>query len=139
MLFETHYGHVLLVKLWFVVVALGAALGSRAWVWQSTHPVVAVNAATTATPVAAEAGTPSLRSLRTSVGVESLALVGVLVLSALLVTSDPARPPIVSTAVSTTVTAGPDTVRVSVIPSGPRQVSLRLQVLDAQGHRVEPR
>jgi copper transport protein len=138
-LFETHYGHVLLVKLWFVVVALGAALGSRAWVWQTTHPVVAVNAATTATPVAAGAGTPTLRSLRTSVGVESLALVGVLVVSALLVSSNPARPPVVSSAVSTTVTAGPDTVRVSAVPAGPQRVSLRLQVLDAQGHRVEPR
>jgi copper transport protein len=138
-LFETHYGHVLLVKLWLVVVALGAALGSRAWVWQSTHPVVAVNAATAAPTVAAVAGAPSLRRLRASVALESLALVAVLVASALLVTSDPARPPVVSTAVSTTVTTGPDTVRVSAIPAGPRQVSLRLQVLDAQGQRVEPR
>jgi copper transport protein len=73
------------------------------------------------------------------VGVESLALVGVLVVSALLVSSNPARPPLVSSAVTTTVTAGPDTVRVSAVPAGPQQVNLRLQVLDAQGHRVEPR
>jgi copper transport protein len=136
-LFETHYGHVLLVKLWLVLIALGAALGSRAWVWQSLRPVVAVNAATAAPPVP-ETSAPSLRGLRSSVGVESLALVGVLVASALLVTSNPARPPVVSAAVSTTVTAGPDTVRVSAVPAGPRQVSLRLQVLDPQGQPVEP-
>jgi copper transport protein len=138
-LFDSHYGHVLLVKLWLVVVALGAAAGSRAWVWQSTHPAAAVRAATSSASVNTSERAPTFGSLRTSVGVESLALVGVLVASTLLVTSDPKVPPITSSPVSTTVTAGPARVRVSAVPVGSHRVNLRLQVLGPSGHPVEPR
>jgi copper transport protein len=120
-LFDTHYGHVLLVKLWLVLVALGAAAGSRAWVWQSAHPTK-----------------PPLGNLRSSVGVESVVLLAVLVASSLLVTSDPKLAPITSQAVATTVTVGPDRVRISASPDGSRVVRLRLQVLDGQGRAVEP-
>jgi copper transport protein len=37
------------------------------------------------------------------------------------------------------VVTGPDTVRVSAVPDGVHGVRLRLQVLDGQGHPVEPR
>lgn len=138
-LFDTHYGHVLLVKLWFVVVALGAAAGSRAWVWQRAHPVVAVNAATSSAPAATEERRPPMRNLRTSVGLESLALVGVLVATSLLVTSDPKASTTRSAPVSTTVTVGPDRVRVSAVPVGSRRVNLRLQVLGPSGRPEEPK
>jgi copper transport protein len=137
-LYDTHYGHVLLVKLWLVVIALGAAVGSRAWVWQSAHPTIAVHATTRAEPVTEDPPTPALRSLRGSVGFESVVLVCVLVASALLVTSDPKLPALTSQAVSTTVRTGPDTVRVSAVPDGVHGVRLRLQVLDRQGRPVEP-
>jgi copper transport protein len=89
-LLHTHYGHVLLVKLGVVGLALLAAAGSRTWVWRTAHPVVAVHASTGAPPEPAIDSAPSLRRLRTSVGLETLLLTGVLVVSALLVTSDPA-------------------------------------------------
>jgi copper transport protein len=62
-----------------------------------------------------------------------------LVASALLVTSDPARAVAVPTPVSTTVTVGPDRVKVSADPVGAHGVLLRLQVLDSAGRPVEPR
>ncbi|MGC4112874.1 MAG: copper resistance protein CopC [Nocardioides sp.] len=120
-LLDSHYGHVLLVKIWLVVIALGAAAGSRAWVWQSKAPTG-----------------PPLRTLRSSVALESVAIVGVLIASAMLVTSDPKAARLVSAPVSTTVRAGPDQVRVSVTPAGTRRVSLRLVVLDRDGHPVDP-
>jgi copper transport protein len=136
---HTHYGHVLLVKLAVVACALFAAAGSRAWVWQSLNPVVPVHAATE-TPLQPVAdGTPPVARLRRTVAVETLALVGVLVASALLVTSDPARAVAVPTPVSTTVTVGPDRVKVSADPVGAHGVLLRLQVLDSAGRPVEPR
>jgi copper transport protein len=121
LLLDSHYGHVLLIKIWLVVIALGAASGSRAWVWQSTRL----------------AG-PPLRTLRSSVALESVALVAVLVASTLLVTSDPKATRLVSAPVSATLRAGPDSVRVSAVPDGTRRVRLRLVVLDAHGDPVDP-
>jgi copper transport protein len=139
-LWFAHYGHVLLIKLGVVSLALLAAAGSRAWVWQSHHPVVAVHATTTAAPVeTAREELPPLRRLRISVVLESLLLLGVLVASAVLVTSDPARPAFVAAPVSTVLRTGPDSVRVSADPTGQNRVLLRLQVLDQQGNPVKPR
>lgn len=125
-LFDTHYGHVLLVKVWLVVVTLGAAAGSQAWVWQSSRP-------------GTKGPAPARGNLRTSVGIESLALVGVLVATALLVTSDPKAPTTRSAPVAATVAVGPDRVRVSTVPVGSRRVNLRLQVLGPSGSPVEPK
>jgi copper transport protein len=137
--FHSHYGHVLIVKLLIVLVALGAAVGSRAWVWESRFPTVDVHAATGAPPVTAVGQSPPVRRLRATVGIETAALAGVLVASALLVTSDPKLPAPMSAPVSTTVTTGPDTVRVSAVPDGEHGVRLRLQVRDGQGRAVEPK
>jgi copper transport protein len=132
-LLDSHYGRVLLVKLWLVVVVLGAAAGSRAWLWQRDHP-----AAESAGPSAAPRR-PPVRSLRGSVALEGVALAAVLVASALLVTSNPKVSSLASAPVSATVRTGPDTVRVRVVPDGVRAVRLRLQVLDDRRRPVEPR
>jgi copper transport protein len=87
-------------------------------------------------PVAA--GGPAVARLRVTVGIESLVLLGVLVASALLVTSDPARSTVAPTSVAKTLTVGPDTVRVSAAPAGVHVIALRLQVLDAHQRPVEP-
>jgi copper transport protein len=135
---DTHYGHVLLVKIGIVAVALFAAAGSRAWAWQSLHPVAAVAAMTEASPMRSE-GTPPPARLRRTVAVETAALLGVLVASSLLVTSDPARAVAVPTAVSSTQRVGNASVRVSAVPDGARAVSVRIQVLGTDGRPLEPR
>ena len=141
-LFDTHYGHVLLVKLGLVGLALLAAAGSRTWVWQTEHPVVAVHAATSAPPASGFDGVaarPDLRRLRTSVGLETVLLVAVLVATSLLVTSDPARSSAPAGPVTRTVTVGPDRVQVSAVPHGSRHVEITLQVTDASGRPSEPK
>jgi copper transport protein len=138
-LLHTHYGHVLLVKLGFVGVAFLAAAGSRTWVWQTVNPVVAVHAATSAPPTSDVDGRPQLRRLRLSVGLETLLVIGVLVVTSLLVTSDPARSTTPSGPVVKTVTVGPDRVRVSAVPSGPRRVEVALAVTDPSGRPTEPK
>jgi copper transport protein len=138
-LFHTHYGHVLVVKLGIVGLAFLAAAGSRTWVWQTVHPVVAVHAATSAPPGPALDGRPDLRRLRLSVGLETLLLIGVLVASAMLVTSDPARASGPPGPITKTITVGPDRVRVTAIPDGTRRVKVTLDVTDASGRPTEPR
>ncbi|HEY3529732.1 MAG TPA: copper resistance protein CopC [Nocardioides sp.] len=138
-LLHTHYGHVLLVKLGIVALAFFAAAGSRAWVWQTTNPVVPVHAATTAPPEPVVDGRPQLRRLRTTVGLETTMLVGVLVATAMLVTSDPAVSVPPPRPVSANLTVGPDHVRVSTVPDGAHRVQLMLQVTDAAGKPTEPR
>ena len=138
-LFHTHYGHVLLVKLGVVALAFCAAVGSRAWVWQTVNPVVPVNAATAAPPEPVVDDGPHLRRLRTTVGIETAALVGALVASAMLVTSDPAVSAPVAHPVSANLTVGPDHVRVSAVPDGARRVRLMLVVTDSAGRPTEPR
>ncbi len=138
-LFHTHYGHVLLVKLGVVAVALCAAAGSRAWVWQGVHPVVPVHAATAAPPEPVVDGRPHLRRLRVTVGIESTVLVGVLVASAMLVTSDPAVSTPVTHRISTTLGIGPDRVRLVAVPDGLRKVDLTLDIFDGAGRPTEPR
>jgi len=138
-LFHTHYGHVLLVKLGVVALALCAAAGSRAWVWQSLHPVVPVLAVTEAPPEPVVEGRPHLRRLRTTVGLESAVLLGVLVVSAMLVTSDPAVSTPSAHRVRANLIVGPDRVRVVAVPDGLRRVDLTLDVTDSSGHPTEPR
>jgi copper transport protein len=139
-LFHTHYGHVLVVKLGIVGLTLAAAAGSRAWVWQTVHPVVPVQAATVVPPTSDDVdGRPRLARLRVSVAVETVLLVVVLVVTSLLVTSDPARSTEPSGPVSKTLTVGPDRVRVTAVPAGPRRVSIRLAVTDPSGRPVEPK
>jgi copper transport protein len=138
-LFDTHYGHVLVVKLAFVGVALLAAAGSRTWVWQTVHPVVPVHAATAAPIESVADGRPRLGRLRISVALESVLLVAVLVVTAMLVTSDPARPSVPAGPFSTTVAVGPDRVRISVVPDGARRVEVRLAVVDGAGKATEPK
>jgi copper transport protein len=138
-LLHTHYGHVLVVKLGIVGLAFLAAAGSRTWVWQTVNPVVPVHAATSAPPGPMVDGRPQLRRLRLSVGLETLLLIGVLVASALLVTSDPARSSAPAGPVATTITVGPDHVRVSAVPDGARRVEVTLDVTDAEGSPTEPR
>jgi copper transport protein len=144
-LFHSHYGHVLLVKLGIVALALLAAAASRTGVWQTENPVVAVHAATAAPPTSGTDdpddtdGRPQLRRLRVSVALETLLLTGVLVATALLVTSDPARSSEPSGPVVRTVSVGPDRVRVSAVPDGTRRVAVTLQVTDAAGRATEPK
>jgi copper transport protein len=138
-LLHTHYGHVLVVKLGVVALAFFAAAGSRAWVWQLANPVVPVHAATAAPPEPVVDGLPRLRRLRTSVGIETSLLLGVLVVSALLVTSDPAVSSSVPHPVSANLVVGPDRVRVSAVPDGAHRVRLTLDVADSRGRPSEPR
>ncbi len=138
-LFHTHYGHVLVVKLGIVALAFLAAVGSRTWVWQTVNPVVPVHAATAAPPAPEVDGRPHLSRLRISVGFETLLLIGVLVVTSLLVTSDPARSTTPAGPVTKTLTVGPDRVRVSVVPGGHRRVEVILGVTDAAGRPTEPK
>jgi copper transport protein len=138
-LLHTHYGHVLLVKLGIVGVALLAAAGSRTWVWQTANPVVPVHAATSAPPVSDVDGRPHLRRLRLSVCCETVLLVAVLVATSLLVTSDPARSTEPAGPVTKTLAVGPDRVRVSAVPDGARRVAVTLEVTDASGRATEPK
>jgi copper transport protein len=138
-LLHTHYGHVLVVKLGIVGLAFLAAAGSRTWVWQTVNPVVPVHAATSAPSAAAVDGRPQLRRLRRSVGLETLLLVGVLVVTAMLVTSDPARSVTPAGPVATTVTVGPDEVKVHAMPDGSRRIELTLEVTDVTGAPTEPK
>jgi copper transport protein len=138
-LFHTHYGHVLVVKLVVVGVALLAAAGSRTWVWQTVHPVVPVLAATAGPTEPLVDGRPRLGRLRVSVALETVLLVVVLVVTAMLVTSDPARPSTPAGPVATTVAVGPDRVRVRVVPDGSRRVEVHLVVIDAAGRATEPK
>jgi copper transport protein len=138
-LLHTHYGHVLLVKLGIVAFAFFAAAGSRAWVWQVTNPVVSVHAATEAPPQPALDGRPQLGRLRTSVGLETTMLVGVLVATAMLVTSDPAVSSPPPRPVSANLIVGPDHVQVSAVPDGPHRMQLMLEVTDAAGKPTEPK
>jgi copper transport protein len=73
------------------------------------------------------------------VGLETLLVIGVLVVTSLLVTSDPARSTTPSGPVVKTVTVGPDRVRVSAVPSGPRRVEVALAVTDPSGRPTEPK
>ncbi len=138
-LLHTHYGHVLVVKLGIVGLAFLAAAGSRTWVWQTVNPVVPVHAATSAAPGPVVDGRPDLRRLRLSVGLETLLLIGVLVATALLVTSDPARSSAPAGPVTQTITVGPDHVRVTAVPDGARRVEVNLDVTDDAGRPTEPR
>jgi copper transport protein len=138
-LLHTHYGHVLVVKLGIVGLAFLAAAGSRTWVWQTANPVVAVHAATSAPTTTDVDGRPDLRRLRLSVGIETVLLVGVLVATALLVTSDPARSSAPAGPVASTVRVGPDRVRVSAVPDGTRRVTVTLDVTDASGAATDPK
>jgi copper transport protein len=138
-LLHTHYGHVLVVKLGIVGLAFLAAAGSRTWVWQTVNPVVPVHAATSAPPTSDVDGRPQLRRLRLSVGLETLLLIGVLVVTSLLVTSDPARSTTPPGPVTKTLVVGPDRVRVSAVPGGPRRVEVTLDVTDASGRPTEPK
>jgi copper transport protein len=137
-LFHSHYGHVLLVKLGIVTLALIAAAGSRAWVWQTLNPVVHVHAATAAPPDPAVEDRPPLRRLRITVAIETTVLLGVLVASAMLVTSDPAASTPTARPVAETLTVGPDRVRVSVVPDSARHVRIALDLTDAAGRPTEP-
>lgn len=137
-LLHTHYGHLLLVKLGIVAFALFAAAGSRAWVWQAAHPVVAVNAATTAPPAARVGAGPGTGRLRASVAAETALLVGVLAVTAMLVTSNPARTAPQPHPVSANVRVGSDRVKVSAVPDGSRRLRLTLDVTDAAGRPTEP-
>jgi copper transport protein len=138
-LLHTHYGHVLVVKLAIVGVAFLAAAGSRTWVWQTVNPVVPVHAATSAPVELQVDGRPRLGRLRVSVTIETVLLIGVLVVTAMLVTSDPARPVTPAGPVATTLTVGPDRVRVTAVPDGSRRVEIHLAVTDAAGKATEPK
>jgi copper transport protein len=137
-LLHTHYGHVLVVKLGLVALAFLAATGSRTWVWQTVHPVVAVHAATSAPPSPVADGRPGLRRLRLSVGLETMVLVSVLAATALLVTSDPARSSSFPKPVTRNISVGPDRVRVSAVPDGVRRIHVTVDVSDTSGRPAEP-
>ena len=138
-LLHTHYGHVLVLKLGVVALAFAAAAASRAWVWQTANPVVAVHAATAAPPEPVVDGPPSLRRLRVSVAIETVVLTAVLAVTAMLVTSDPALSRTVSRPVSAMLEVGPDRVHVSAVPDGAHHVRVALEVTDAAGRPTEPR
>jgi copper transport protein len=137
-LLHTHYGHVLVVKLGIVALAFFAAAGSRAWVWQTVNPVVPVHASTEAPVSPVADGRPRLRRLRATVTAETAMLIGVLVASAMLVTSNPAVSEPAPHPVSADLAVGPDHVRVSAVPDGAHRLRVTLDVTDRAGRPTEP-
>ena len=165
---STAYGRILMVKLAFVLVALGAAGVSRVWVQQrlgvrpsragshrslTAHafaapsgPPAAENAEEQAADarrrVQSESAAEHLPSLRRSVGVELLMAVVVLAMSSVLVATPPARSA-VAQPVDVTLPlqggAGEDgSVQISVDPARPGPNVLHVYLFDDEGALTQP-
>lgn len=112
----TTYGRELLVKLTIVAAVLLVAGLSRSWVRR---------------------GTSELSVLRKRVGIEAIGVVLILGVTSALVATEPARSAY-HPSVSAELTLGPDTVRVSAVPTGDRRMLVHLDVFGKGGLPTEP-
>lgn len=131
----TTYGHELLFKLAFVLYVLFLAGLSRAWVWRKVTLVVHA-----ATATASPAGSPpqeGIELLRRTVAGETLGVLVVLALTSGLVATEPAKTAYHPTTSADLVILG-DTVQVSAVPVGDRQVDLHLYLFDKSGQPTNP-
>lgn len=115
---HTTYGHELLVKLLVIALVLGIAAGSRALVWR------------------AEAGQPA--RIRSLVLAETVGLGIVLGITSALVATEPAKTAYHPSASGQLTLVG-DTVQVSAIPVGDRQMELHVYVFDKAGQPSDPK
>jgi copper transport protein len=115
---HTTYGRELLVKIGVVLVVLFAAAGSRTWVrrWRPS---------------------PSL-ALRRTVLMETVGLVVVLGISSALVATEPAKTAYRPSIAANLVIQG-DTVQVSAVPTGDRQVELHLYIFGSDQQPTDPK
>jgi copper transport protein len=112
----TTYGRELLVKIGVICVVVLLAAGSRAFVWRGGHPS---------------------RLRRTVLG-EALGLAVVLGITSALVATEPAKTAYHPTASANLSIAG-DTVQVSVVPAGDRQMQLHLYLFGADQQPTDPK
>ncbi|WP_198289967.1 copper resistance protein CopC [Nocardioides sp. Iso805N] len=115
---HTTYGHELLVKLLVIALVLGIAAGSRALVWR------------------AEAGQPA--RIRSLVLAETVGLGIVLGITSALVATEPAKTAYHPSASGQLTLVG-DTVQVSAVPVGDRQMDLHVYVFDKAGQPSDPK
>ncbi|MCW2755083.1 MAG: hypothetical protein JWQ32_2494 [Marmoricola sp.] len=126
----TTYGRELMIKVGIVVAVLVAAGFSRTWVARRLRPPVVVHAATaTIAEPETKPATTDLRGIRRSVGLEVAGAIAVLVVTSMLVVTEPAKTAYHPT-VAATLTLGGDTVQVSAVPAGDRRMSVHLYVFD---------
>jgi copper transport protein len=112
----TTYGRELLAKIGVICVVLLLAAGSRAFVWRGGHPS---------------------RLRRTVLG-EALGLAVVLGITSALVATEPAKTAYHPTASANLSIAG-DTVQVSVVPDGDRQMQLHLYLFGPNQQPTDPK
>jgi copper transport protein len=112
----TTYGRELLVKIGVICVVVLLAAGSRAVVWRGGHPG---------------------RLRRTVLG-EALGLAVILGITSALVAAEPAKTAYRPTASASLSIAG-DTVQVSVVPAGDRQMRLDLRLLGPDQQPTDPK
>jgi copper transport protein len=115
---HTTYGHELLVKLLVLALVLALAAGARALVWRS------------------ESGQPA--RIRMVVLGETLGLAVVLGISSALVATEPANTAYHPTATGELMLVG-ETVQVSAVPAGDRQMDLHVYLFDADGQPSDPK
>lgn len=118
---STEYGHELLFKLALVVYVLFLAGLSRAWVWRTVQ----------------SKADPDVGLLARTVGGEAFGLVVVLALTSGLVATEPAKTAYHPSTGATLLIEG-DTVQVSAVPTGDRQVGLHLYLFDKAGQPTDP-
>lgn len=112
----TAYGRELLVKIGVICVVVLLAAGSRAFVWRGAHPS---------------------RLRRTVVG-EACGLAVVLGITSALVATEPAKTAYHPTASANLSIAG-DTVQVSAVPAGDRQMDLHLYLFGPDQQPTDPK
>lgn len=112
----TTYGRELLVKIGVICVVVLLAAGSRAFVWRGAHPS---------------------RLRRTVLG-EALGLAVVLGVTSALVATEPAKTAYHPTASANLSIAG-DTVQVSAVPAGDRQMQLHLYLFGPDQQPTDPK
>jgi copper transport protein len=112
----TTYGRELLAKIGVICVVVLLAAGSRAFVWRGGHPS---------------------RLRRTVLG-EALGLAVVLGITSALVATEPAKTAYHPTASANLSIAG-DTVQVSVVPDGDRQMQLHLYLFGPNQQPTDPK
>jgi copper transport protein len=141
----TTYGRELIVKLSLVAVALSFGAAARTWVRRhyGSSPVVvyAASASDLLDPrpphAPAEVTPAALRTLRRGVAVEAIAAMLILAVTAALVATEPARTAY-RPSVEQTLQLGPDTVQVSAVPTGNRQMDLHLSFFGQNGAPTTP-
>lgn len=127
----TTYGRELLIKVGVVCLVVAVAAGSRAWVGRSLRTREQA-------PEQAPGPHSDVRPLRRSVLVEVLGLVVVLGLTSALVATQPAKTAYHPTT-SASLTIEGDTVQVSAVPSGDRQVELHVYLFGKDDQPTDPK